>query len=50
MAKDMIYIGSDHAGFKLKKDIVDYLNKKGFGRIDESIACPKKKLEQKRLS
>lgn len=35
MSKEKIYVGSDHAGFELKEEIVGYLKKKGFEVEDE---------------
>lgn len=30
----MIAIGCDHAGYELKKDVIDFLNEKGFDTLD----------------
>ncbi|MGA3021171.1 MAG: RpiB/LacA/LacB family sugar-phosphate isomerase [Candidatus Micrarchaeales archaeon] len=35
MTKEKIYVGSDHAGFKLKENIVEYLKEKSFEVKDD---------------
>jgi ribose 5-phosphate isomerase B len=35
MTKEIIYVGSDHAGFELKGKVVEYLKKKGFTVKDD---------------
>ena len=34
MKKELIYVAGDHAGFKYKKEIIKYLDKKGYTIID----------------